>query len=522
MMERRKFLGYSIIALMLGGCTQVGPNFNGVPKSKIPKKWSHKGGKDPAISRWWHIYQDKTLNRLVDMAYRQNIDLKMAGVRILQSRAVLGIQNGMSLPQLQKLSGGAFVNDANQNSPTFGSSSLAFDLGWELDIWGKYARGTESAQAKLYASVASYDSMLVSIIAEVAKSYINYRTAQERIIYARRNIAIQEYVTKITKIQFNSGNVSELDMQQALTQLHSTRSAVYELKLSQIRARNSIAMLLGLNPTEVEKYITNKDTADDMSRYITNKKGTIQLKEQSSAVSKVSLIPSPRFDPHKKIDANLITRRPDVKVAEYIAHSKSADIGVAEAELYPSFSLIGNISYADTTISPSKISIIAGPSFAWNILQYGRIKNSIRLKDAQFEESLLQYNKTVLSAIHEVSYALDNYRYTLKQLKESKKAVMASARAFNISIRQYNDGLVSYQRLLNSVESLTRYQDQYARLNGELATQVALLYKALGGGWQISRGNSYLSKDTVAHLKSRSNWGSMLSKDGVILPRNWQ
>ena len=522
-MIRRDFIKSAIIgsgAIILGGCSPVGPNFSKPKGRKLPSSWKNSK-KDPYLAHWWRIYGDRDLNNLVEKAFAQNLDIKMAGLRIVQARAALGISESMSLPQYQQLSGGVGISKDNR-SDSIRSGFTQFDLGWEIDLWGKYARGEESAEAKLLASIASYDDIIVSILSEVARNYIGYRETQERIAYAKRNIAIQEYVAKVTKIQFNSGNVSELDMQQALTQLHSTKGAVYDLELTKIRYRNALSMLLGINPSEVERYINKRKYRDDMSRYIKKGKNSIQISEQKRDITSVSFIPSPKFNPHKSIDANLITRRPDVKVAEYLAHAKSADIGVTEAELYPSFSLLGNIKYADTSLSLSKISVIAGPSFAWNIFQYGRIKNAVRLKDAIFEEALLKYNKTLLTAVHDVSFALDSYRYTLNQLQESQKAVDASVRAFNISIKQYNDGLVSYQRLLNSVEKLTKYQDQYARLKGSLATQVALLYKALGGGWQISRGRSYLSKESIERMKSRSDWGKMLSKESVILPKGWR
>ena len=526
MKSRRDFLRWSLLGsggVLLAGCAAVGPDFVGPGQPKLPPEWrrnQHK--KDPHLADWWKIYGDPNLDRLVRLAWKQNLDLQRAGLRILEARAALGISRGMAFPQVQQLSGSATVNDSDR-TPSRNISSAGFDLGWELDLWGKYARGTEAAQANLMASLASYDDILVRVIAEVARHYIAYRTAQERIAYARRNIAIQEYVVKVTRIQFNSGNVSELDMRQAQTQLHSTKGAVYDLELSKLRARNALAMLLGLTPEAVERYLPGR-YRDRLGRYVDRKKGTMQLKESDTELFGVSLIPHPRFDPRRPIDAQLITRRPDVRFAEYQAHARSAEIGIAEADLYPSFSLLGSISYVnpDPLLSLSKISVVAGPSFSWNILQYGRIRNKIRLKDARFEESLVRYNKAVLTAVHEVSYALDSYRYTLDQLKESQAAVRAAARAFNISMKQYNDGLVSYQRLLNSMEKLTRFQDQYARLQGALATQVALFYKALGGGWQIARGGRYLSEETVRHLKERGYWSKRLADSQVRLPKEWQ
>ncbi len=511
----------AVLALLFAGCVKVGPDFHGPGKVKLPDGWNAKAHRsDSSLAKWWRIYRDPALDRLVDMMYKQNLDLKSAALRIVQARALLGISHGMSFPQKQSISG-SYVSADSSRTDRISKSDVSFDMGWELDLWGKYARGVESAEADLYAAIASYDDILVSLIAELARSYIQYCTAQERIAFARRNIEIQKYVTKVTEIQFNSGNVSELDMQQARTQLHSTKAALYELKLSKIRARNAIAMLLGINPKEADVYLRSKRYRDNLGKYMDKDKGTLQLEEKKAVSLGTSIIPRPFFDPNRHIDAQLITRRPDVRMAEHIAHSRSAQIGIAKAELYPSFSLLGTIGYGNDSNTPHIISVIAGPSFAWNIFQYGRIKNSIRLQDAIFEESLLNYNKSVLEAVHEVSYALDSYRLTLRQLRENEAAVKASIRAFNISMKQYSDGLVSYQRLLNSVEKLTRFQDQYARIKGDLAIEVASLYKALGGGWQLSRGRRYLSSDSVRRMKERTDWGDMLKEDNVVLPKGW-
>jgi outer membrane protein TolC len=519
---RKVALGASL-SLLLGGCAAVGPDFNGPPKAPILSAMSRKSAKDPHLASWWKIYRDPVLDRLVRLAWRQNLDLQAAGLRIMEARAALGVAEGMDFPQMQKLSGSSMVSNGTEGQPRSRSETMRFDMGWELDLWGKYARMDEAARSGLFAAVYSYNDLLVSVIAEVARSYIAYRTAQERIAYAERNIAIEEYVLKVTKIRFNAGNVSELDMQQAKTQLHSTKAMLYELELSKIRARNALAMLLGIAPDRVERYLGGRKAHDDLGEYLTRGKETLQINEAARSLHDIGLIPMPRFDPRRPIDAELITRRPDVKMAEYLAHQRSAEIGMATADLYPSFSLLGTIGYnLNPLFYARNISVVAGPSFAWNILQYGRIRNNIRLKDARFEESLVAYNKTVLKAFHEISYALDSYRYTRKELQENRKAVEASVRAFNLSMKQYRNGLVSYQRLLNSVEKLTRYQDQYARLKGAMATEVAALYKALGGGWQLARGGRYLSETTVKQMKERTDWGRMLESAQVRLPKDWQ
>jgi len=530
----KKFPKYALSALtvvILGsGCTPLGPNFEGLGKPTIPAKWQQDNKKDLyKVAKWWKIFGDPTLNKLIKKAYGQNLDIKSAGLRIVQARMALGVSEGYTYPQLQRLSGNAASIKSGKNE--FASAAINFDIGWELDFWGKYARNIESAQANLYQSIASYNDIMVSIIAEVARNYINYRTAQERLAYATRNITIQERVTQMTEVQFNAGNVSELDMQQARSQLYNTRAILPAIEVNKVKAKNALAVLLGIDEAKVRHLLAigSKKHADSINRYIGKKKrNTIQIKQSSHDLLNVAMVPVANFNPHYKIDANLITRRPDIKVAEYQVRSNNALIGATIAELYPSFSLFGNIGLSPNSSTGSWVSgtnalgVSVGPSFSWNIWQYGRIKNQIRIRDAVFEESIVNYNKKILTAIQEISDALSSYELGLKQQEENRKAVEATVRAFNISAIQYNDGLVNYERLLTTVESLTRTQDQYAQIKGSLSNYVVLLYKALGGGWQTRRGSSYLSDETAQKMQKRIDWGRYLNKKMTTLPKDMQ
>ena len=500
-----------LLTLFMSGCTTLGPDFNKPKKIKLPNSWDKNLTKnDDMVTEWWKIFNDKTLNELVQKTYEQNFDLRSAGLRILQAKAALGISEGLTYPQQQTIS--ASFAGVRQNGTNFLSANTNFNVGWEMDVWGKYARNIESSEATLYASIASYDDILVSIISEVARNYISYKTAQERMAFAKSNIEIQKKVTKMTKIQFNAGNVSELDVQQAKTQLYTTQSLIPSLELNMIQSRNALAILLAILPSDVDKLL---------SKYPT--KTSISIKNQNTYKVN-SFIPTASLDNNFTINASLIQRRPDIKIAELQARAQNAKIGSTQADLYPHFSLFGSISYNTNNTSNGWISagnaigINAGPAFSWNIFQYDRIKNQVRIQDAKFQDALNNYNKKVLLAISEVSNAYNGYTLTKKQLQFNKKTIEATMRAFDISMTQYDNGMVTYQRLLSTVEKLIKSEDNYALIKGNIATQIVFLYKALGGGWQIRKGRAYLHNEDVKQMSKRSDWGKYLDKGSLILP----
>ena len=498
-----KLLAPILVSLLFTACTKLGPDYIAPKEQALPGSWDTNNSVSiNATKEWWKIFNDATLDELIQKTYEQNFDLRSAGLRILQARAALGISENLTYPQIQTLSGS--LAGVRQNQNNFLSTGASFDLAWEMDVWGKYARNIESSEATLYASVASYNDILVSLIAEVARNYINYTTAKERIAYAKSNIAIQERVTKMTEVQFNAGNVSELDMQQAKTQLYSTQALIPTFELSMIQSRNALAVLLAILPSEVDKILGKTQEKQDT---------TI-----SSYTKVTSFIPMVTLSESFGIEAEIIRRRPDIQVAVLQAQAQSARIGSAQSELYPHFSPFGSIGFnANNAVNgwtsfSDSIGVSAGPSFSWNIFQYGRIKDQVRIQDAKFQESLNNYNKKLLKAVQEVSNALNGYKLTQKQLELNKKTIQASVRAFDISMLQYNNGMVDYQRLLSTVEKLIRNEDAYAQNKGATATQVVLLYKALGGGWEINQDKTYIHKDDLETMQERTDWGEYLNE----------
>lgn len=512
--------------LGLSACTTLGPDYVHPEQSALPSDWSvEKAAQDTQqseqkLQQWWQQFNDPTLNQLVEMASQQNLDLEAAGLRIVQARSLLGISTGLQYPQVQTVSGNlarAYVNDQGVNN-----AALSFDAGWEMDIWGKYARGIESAEAGYYASIASYHDIMVTITAEVARNYINYRTFQERILLSRRNIEIQERVVNITQVQFDSGNVTELDVQQAKNQLFNTKAAQPSLEIAMKQSRTALALLLGVLPEEVESLLQSDGFAQRMADYENQFKSSGR-KPALSGSDERSIVPSPPLLDNK-VDANLVMRRPDLQVSEMQARAQSAKIGVAETALYPSFSLFGSIGIDNTVPDGSSFSfsdsltMVVGPTFSWNIFQYGRVKNNIRFEDARFQETLTNYNKKVLQAVNEVTNALEAYDLYLEQKSLRLQSVNSSIRAFNISMTQYENGQISFERLLNSVEKMTRAEDSYANIKGNVANQVVALYKALGGGWETQTGKPFLSETAAKRMQDRSDWDGLLDEEERVLP----
>lgn len=510
------------LVVLLGACTVLGPDYSAPEPAALPSSWDRSEREQASAEalQWWRQFNDPVLNTLVERGAAQNLSLEAAGLRIVQARAALGISDALHLPQQQQLSGN--ITELYQQENGFTNAGVNLDVGWELDIWGKYARAVESSEAQLYASIAAYRDVLVSITAEIARNYINYRTAQERAYLSRQNIAIQERVVDMTQVQYDAGNVSELDVQQARTQLYATRSALPALELAQDQARHALAVLLGTLPEQLEPLLHNAaPPPSNLQLRLNGMDNQPQTTEAFLAQYQAHSV-IPHCEPElAAVDAQLVMRRPDLQVAELAARAQSARIGLTEADLYPQFFLFGSLGLSDTVrhgdsfSASNAVTAAIGPGFSWNILQYDRIRNRVRIEDAAFQESLSNYNQQVLRAVQEVSNAVSGYRNTVARSVDDYEAVKASIRAFNISANQYNNGLVSYQRLLSTVEKMTLREDVYAQTRGGIANQLVGLYKALGGGWQAFDTLPLVRPDSEQQMRERTDWGDYLDADSL-------
>ena len=384
------------LILFISGCAMVGPDYTR-PDTAVLPGWTEadeKGVTDaPADYRaWWRVFEDPVLNRLVESAYQQNLSLRVAGVRVLEARAQLGIAVGQLYPQSQQAIGSLQWNRVSQHStlaglsqPTYTQDEIGAAASWEIDFWGKFRRAIQSADALLLASVADYDSTLVSLSADVASSYISVRTLEKRIAIARENVETQRESVKIAEARLFWGTASERDVAQARTVLADTEASVPALQSQLQQAKHALSILLGLPPGDLTELLAGPEA-----------------------------IPAPPPQIAVGIPADLLRRRPDVREAEYTAMAQAAQIGVARAQLFPAFSLSGTFTFVSTTVPGSKLSDMflwasrdytAGPAFQWNLFNYGRLTNNVRVQDARLQELLITYQNSVLKAQQEVEDA---------------------------------------------------------------------------------------------------------------------
>ena len=440
---------------------------------------------------WWQQFNDPVLNQLIELAKQENPSLRIAGLRILESRARLGIAGSNLYPQVQQGTGAVtYVNTRHQggtvanDSQSFVGYQVGFNIGWELDFWGRFKRGIESADAAFFASIADQQDVQVLLNAQVADLYFAYRTTQLRIVIARENAAIQKRSFEITNKIFKSGGGSELDVQQAKTQYLATLSTIPELEVTLNKTRNALAAILGRAPGD--------------------------LPELSGKVQK---LPSTESTAIPVIPARLLLRRPDIRSAASQVAAQSAQIGIAEADFYPAISLLGNISWSGNSLSssPNTGGLGIGPAFQWNLFDHGRISNNVRLQDARLQQLIENYQNTVLQAAREIDDAAISVVKTAEQQTLLNQSVQAAERALAIANTRYREGYADFQRVLDAQRSLFAQAERELINLGSHISSVISLYKALGGGWLDTPVEQLIPEDIRNRMQDRTDWGDLLS-----------
>lgn len=487
---------------LLGGCNpvrdyfknglKVGPQYSKAP-APISEDWIDFDDKRISTSledhrNWWKAFKDPNLDELICFASGQNLKLKEAGFRVLASRAELGIAIGEIMPQTQVMQGSFTQNGistavANRQfiaQNYYPQWNYGFGLLWELDFWGKYRRAIESSSDQLDASIENYDEVMVSLLGDIGDSYVLLRYFQTVVDLVKENIEYQKTTLGVAEARFRGGLTSDLDVEQGKSDLGASLAMVPQFERFARVENNRLCTLLGISPEDLEKKLTK------------------------------AKIPSPPRDVAVGIPAQLLVRRPDVRKVEREAAAECARIGIAVADLLPHIYINGNFGYNAMNnanmFTPASFYGATGPGFSWNIFNYGRLINHVKLQDARFQANIARYQDTVVKAGAEVEDGLVEFLRGQEAIKEMKTSVEAIRRAAEIVLVQYRAGTTDFNRVslvqekrINRELDLARYQQLTAR--GLVKT-----YKALGGGWQIrldgcpTQGQDLLPKDTPPPL----------------------
>lgn len=487
-------------ATLLTSC-MVGPDYK-TPKTDFAQDWTESAAKEgrPGVKddpRWWREFQDPTLDQLIEVASRNNLTLQVAGVRVLEARAHLNKTIGELFPQQQGISGQVAytkLGSALAAPPTMRADQTTdqalFSASWEIDFWGKYRRAIESDRATFLGTLANYDNAMVTLIGDVSSSYVSIRTLEERLRVADSNVKAQKESMRIAEAQFKAGATGERDVQQATTQLAQTEAQIPGLQQSLRQTKNGLALLLGETPDKVEARLTG-----------------------------VSRIPKAPENVAAGVPRDLLRRRPDVRAAELAAASASALIGVAKADLYPSFTLSGQFGFAAATGGSGSLSDIANwpnrtmgltGGFFMPIFNYGRLTNQVRVQDAQFQEAALSYRNTVLSAQREVEDGLAAFFCQRLVVAQLTKAAEAAKRSTELAIVQYRNGQTDYTTVILAEQTQLAVEDALASGQGNVVQGIVSVYRALGGGWEIREGRDVVPDDVKDEMKKRTNWGRVL------------
>lgn len=491
--------GAAGLLLSLVACAPLGPDYQD-PDINWLADWqpelygeTKQDTQAADLSQWWQRFNDPVLTDLVNKARLENPGLRIAGLRILESKALQGIATGLQYPQVQQLTAqGAYVDQQRGSGPDreFRTGEAAFNIGWEMDFWGRFRRGVESADAAYFASVTNQHDVQVLLAAQVASLYYSYKTTLQRIEIAQNNVTLQKRSFDITEKLYDEGQDSELDLQQAKSQYLGTQATIPGLKLALQQQRNALSALLGRPPGDLSEL----DTVDS------------KLPE----LQPLSL---------QQVPANLLLRRPDVRTAAWSAAAQSAQIGLAEADLYPALSLFGSFGWSGNSfeLTNNVTTFAAGPALTWNIFNYGRLRNNVRVQDARLQQALEGYRSSVLNAAREIDDAANRIAQTGASQQILDQSLTAAERSLELATRRYREGYSDFQRVLDAQARTFAQSDRAIVNRGDHVAAIIGLYQALGGGWQEAAIDTVIPQEMRDTMSERTHWGDLL-KDPLAPP----
>jgi outer membrane protein, multidrug efflux system len=459
-----------VVAALLAGC-EVGPDYR-EPQADAPAQWASplRGTVTNLVSadvQWWKSFRDPELDSLIIRAAQSNLNITAAWARVRQARFERAIAKGGFWPNLDATASYSYNRASATGILPFPPGvpleanlyQAGFDSTWELDVFGATRRSVEAATAELAAAEFGRRNLLLSLYGEVARNYVQARAFQRRLEVLRKNIKAQQDILNLTRDLFAKGLATDLDVRQGEALLATTQSQEPGLETGFRACAYHLSVLLGGPPGA--------------------------LLEELSVNA-----PVPAAPPAVPVGlpSDLIHRRPDIQQAERQLAAATARIGVAKADLFPQFSLTGDVGlesiYASDWFTAGSRYWTAGPMAQWRLFDAGRIRANIHLQTARQEESLAAYEQAVLAAFEDVENALTSYAQEQIRRQSLERAVEANKQAAGLAEDLYRHGLADFLRVLESQRSLYQSQDALIESDQIVSSNLIALYKALGGGWE--------------------------------------
>lgn len=462
--------------VFLGGCA-VGPDFQ-PPEQSAPGAFHASGDEQPGPSKvtndpaqlheWWRMLADESLDSLLRRSIAANLDLKLAEARLREARALRGVVAADQFPTVDANGNYSRSRSSENARNSFDGSdppegvdfySVGFDASWELDFFGRVRRSVEAADADLGAAEEARNDALLILLAEVARNYVELRGFQGRLAVIDSAIQTERDTLGLVEARLRAGLATELDVAQAQAQLATRQSLQPLLRVGLRRTVHRLAVLNGLEPGAL-------------------------LREFES----VRPVPTVPAQVGVGMPTELLRRRPDIRRAEREIAAATARVGVATADLYPRFTLLGGFGLqsddAANLVDMNSRFWSIGPQFTWPVFDAGRVRAGIRVRDAQLDQSLIAYEQTVLTAFEEVENSIVSFIQEQERRASLAEAVEASARAVDLARERYQSGVVDFLNVLDSQRLLFVAQDQLVESDQSVTVSLISLYKALGGGWE--------------------------------------
>ncbi len=463
---RMPLLALLLLAL---GC-EVGPDYQ-EPETKTADGYAAAApglSPDPVIVEWWRQFGDPLLDRLIDRAIAGNRDVRTAAALLREARALHNLEEFDLIPTVtaragyeRDLASKAVLPNASRDNRSTGFWNAGFDAFWEIDLFGRIRRSNEAAEADVGAFEASRRDVLVTLLAEVARNYFEYRGTRLLLDVTRRNAQNQEESLRFVTARNDAGRGTELDVSRARAELQSTKALLPPLEADAQRAKNRLAVLLGEQPSTF----------------------TIALPDAAALDKLPAMVAVGRPE-------DLLRRRPDIRRAERGLAASTARIGVETADLFPRLTFGGSFGTQAVTV-PSLFqaggaAYSFGPSLTWAFLDLGRVSARIRAADARADADLNRYEQTVLLALEETENALMLVGRTRERRDALIEAVAASERAAELADARYQAGAVDFLASLDAQRQVLSFQLQLSESRTRTVTSLIALYKALGGGWEYA------------------------------------